>query len=993
MENRTVNRSRTIRVAITMLICAAAHEVFAQASGEAVVLRGNAGVEAIFEAGDSGWHWVAYQDTAADRRWEISGRHIEVQPLDKEAASVGVVSFGRIASSDTEITLEADLPGLLVTVRRTYSFCSDGRTLRIQTTLRAPGEAIIIRRIALLDVTVSGETPKLTGSPNVSHPVFGERFFAGIEHPSAECMVEGSRLSLAQSPYTRVGQEWVEFPPAVFGSASDEDVATAGEEGLRRAFIRYLDTVRVKPDDMHVHYNDWWTAPIPSSEDFVLQNIAQLRQGLHETTGFFFDSYALDMGWSNPYSVWEIDEQYFPEGFGPIQAMLTDAGSGLGLWVSPSSLYAEGLDNAWLETAGYEVTPNATYGLNACLARGGKYQTALKQAVLKHVRNTELRHVKFDGFIPSCHMESHGHPTGTESYLPIVEGLMDVFDAIRALDPAIALEPTCFGYDASPWWLMHTPFIIGPFGDDSPKGRVPCPEWIESMTTVRDIKNLEGRDAFLMPSTALQCFDIVVQCPGAIQNHAVMAIGRGRWFISSYINPKFMDAGEWRFFADLMAWARANRRFLQEPVPVGGDPAKREAYGYAFTHPKRAFYCLRNPWIAETELTLADTLDAPREVRMLYPRRQTLARPRAGEPTPPIHLGPYETRFIEIVPCADSELHGQPGPQQAVSVSWQPSKGPVLTRLTFEDEPPLGATWSNPDGEALSVMTFALTGDLEVRGASSAELLVLCEGQSIQAAFPELELTIDDAVPKTTASRSVGAFHAGGHHKEDWVWYSAPIASGRRQVALKVRAPAPGAKFGVFVRGDAALAESPPFVGSGPAFPQYRPQTKRWSRTVVPVTSDVAANTVSARRSVVPIDGVYLDTLPWREATSGWWEVRRNRSVKGEAMTMGGRLFHRGIGAHSRSRVVFDLPQGYSTFAATIGCDQKALAGTVVFVIYGDDKEIFRSPIFRATTAPMDIRVPIEDVRELALILEDGGDRINADHGNWANAQLLRQAR
>ena len=159
---------------------------------------------------------------------------------------------------------------------------------------------------------------------------------------------------------------------------------------------------------------------------------------------------------------------------------------------------------------------------------------------------------------------------------------MEVFDRLRALNPDMALEPTCFGYQPSPWWLMHVPYIIGPFGDDSPYGRGPAPDYLESMTTAREIKNLRGRGSFLMPSAALQCFDIIVQCPGAFQNHAAMAVGRGRWFISSYINPKFMDEAAWRFFADLMRWARHNREFLREPLPFGGNPERRQAYGYAF---------------------------------------------------------------------------------------------------------------------------------------------------------------------------------------------------------------------------------------------------------------------------------------------------------------------------------------------------------------------------------------------------------------------------
>ena len=151
------------------------------------------------------------------------------------------------------------------------------------------------------------------------------------------------------------------------------------------------------------------------------------------------------------------------------------------------------LDNRWLAAAGYEVTPHRGLGFNACLARGGKYQIAFKEAALKYAKEAKLAHMKFDGFVPRCDEPSHGHPTGVDSYLPLAEGLMEVFDALRSQNPDIALEPTCFGSQPSPWWLMHVPFIIGPFGDDSPYGRCPAPDYLEAMTTAREIKNLRGR--------------------------------------------------------------------------------------------------------------------------------------------------------------------------------------------------------------------------------------------------------------------------------------------------------------------------------------------------------------------------------------------------------------------------------------------------------------------------------------------------------------------
>ena len=109
-----------------------------------------------------------------------------------------------------------------------------------------------------------------------------------------------------------------------------------------------------------------------------------------------------------------------------------------------------------------------------------------------------------------------GQPDG--SYVSLADGMADVFDALIERDPEIALEPTCFRPHLSPWWIKHVPYHIGAFGGDSPDGYVPCPDWQEAMTTGRDIANLRRRDDFLLPSSAVQCFDIVVQSPGRFQN-------------------------------------------------------------------------------------------------------------------------------------------------------------------------------------------------------------------------------------------------------------------------------------------------------------------------------------------------------------------------------------------------------------------------------------------------------------------------------------------
>ena len=991
-----------------------------QASSEAdqTLLRGSAGVEAVFEHSGGFVNWAGYRDVAAGQYWVIGGPRLSLQTADGNRVNVGEPGFRRLSQGEEEgeaacVVLDTEIETPPLAVRQTFSFCGDGRTLRIRTSLRALREPVTIPCIGLLDVKIQGQTLRLMGPGQVSSPVFGDRIFAGIEHPSANCQVDGDTMCLAQHAFTQVGPEWgarkasaprVDVPAAVFGSASDEDVAASGDEALRLAFLRYLDTVRWKPSDMHVHYNDWWTAPVPSSEEFVLENIARLKRGLYDQTGFFFDSYALDAGWSDIHSVWEIDKTHFPEGFAGIRDALAQAGARPGLWISPSSLYPFTLDNRWLESQGYEVAPNSSIGLTACLAAGGKYQAAFKEAILRHARAANLAHVKFDGFVQSCSVKSHGHPAGDESFLPIAEGLLEVFDALRAQNPEIVLEPTCLGYHPSPWWLMHTPFVIGPFGDDSPRGRCPCPEWIESMTTARDIANFEGRDAFLMPSSALECFDIIVQCPGAFQNHAAMAVGRGRWFISSYINPKFMDAEEWRFFAELIAWARHNREFLQEPLPVGGNPADRQAYGYAFLGPDREVFCLRNPWIEEAAVPLAHgqrTVSAAREVRSLYPRREVIARVGEGESLPEMRLGPYETLFVEVAPDSARAPHHAPAPRPGPGITWRPEGDARVERLIFEDKPePFGPSWTCPDGDVNETIAFEAKGALVVADALSAELCVLCErlpetpGRKVagkEGNIPGFFLQVDGAEVPVAVSGSQGAFAAcGAPPKEDWTWFTAPVPAGTHQIAVRVTTSDASSRFGVFLRGTVDAAPSEPPFDAGPAFPLYQADRSTWSRVLVPLTEPaVVAPARTVPRTVVSIDGVYLDALDWVEAAAGWGDVQRRRSVMGKPMTLGGRRFHRGIGAHAVSRIVYDVPQGHATFAATIGYDQEVRGGSIVFVILGDGKELFRSAVFGFDSELVDVRVPLGGAAKLTLLVEDAGDGITADHADWADARFL----
>jgi hypothetical protein len=1003
MPSRTWSRrTAALLLALTAATCAFGGQAHA-AAAETQVLRGTGGVVATFARQGGGWRWTGYRDEVAGREWTIDGERFSLQTGEGQRTNVGTAGFATLAevteAGVPAVVLETELAVPPVFVRQTFAFAADGRTLRCRAALRATGAPLVIQRVGLLELRLPGQTLKLMGPGNVSSPVFGDRIFAGIEHPAALCQAEGEQLYLAQHSYIKVGTEWVALSAAVFGSSSSEDEAEYGREALRRAFLRYLDTVRVKPADLHIHYNNWWTMPVPFSEADVLANIAALKRGLagpwYRLGGprFFFDSYAMDMGWSDPHTVWEVDRAHYPAGFRTIGKALAAVHARPGLWVSPSSCYPPALDNDWLEANGYETLTRQPGGRYACLALGGRYQRAFKEAVLRHAREGNLGHVKFDGLVWPCETATHGHPTGIESMQPIAEGLMDVFDALRQAAPTIALEPTCLGYWPSPWWLMHTPYVIGPFGDDCPNGRSPCPEWIEALTTGRDVANLQGRDAFLLPSAALECFDIIVQSPGDVENHGVMAVARGHGFQSTYINPKYMDADEWRFFADLMRWARANREFLQEPLPVGGDPAQRQAYGYAYRAPGREMVFARNPWIEPASLDLPQQPGAPaRDVRLLYPRREVLGRTAAGVPLPALSLGPYELAVLEAVPVTATTAAAALGvpPPVAAQAVWSAPAAVGFERLTFAPGvPAFGPDWSSPDGDVAEALVYGGAGVLRL--AAAAELCLLASGPTSMVGV-RCVLQVDGKEVVVRASRSAGAFSAtGAKATEDWAWFLASLKPGTHAVEFRVLGAADSTQCGVFVRGWLPAGPRASAFGDGPQMPLYRAGERPWSQTLVPLSTPGSA-TPSRRqeRRLVKIDGVYLDSLPWDSATTGWGEAKRNLSVMGTPLLLAGRTFARGIGTHATSRIVYTLPPGYRRFVATIGCDQEVQANSVVFAVEGDGRTLFRSPVMRRDTPLREVDVSVKGVKTLTLVLEDAGDGIGADHGDWADARVLR---
>ncbi len=97
------------------------------------------------------------------------------------------------------------------------------------------------------------------------------------------------------------------------------------------------------------------------------------------------------------------------------------------------------------------------------------------------------------------------------------------------------------------------------------------------------------------------------------------------------------------------------------------------------------------------------------------------------------------------------------------------------------------------------------------------------------------------------------------------------------------------------------------------------------------------------------------------------------------------------IFAHANSRLEYDIAQkGWSVFEFSTGLDDVGGRdlGTVVYVVRGDGKELFRSPVVRALQPPHSYRVGIAGVQRLELAITDAGDGIISDEAYWIHPVL-----
>ena len=149
---------------------------------------------------------------------------------------------------------------------------------------------------------------------------------------------------------------------------------------------------------------------------------------------------------------------------------------------------------------------------------------------------------------------------------------------------------------------------------------------------------------------------------------------------------------------------------------------------------------------------------------------------------------------------------------------------------------------------------------------------------------------------------------------------------------------------------------------------------------------------ISAADIALSFDSTSLTDLEFLEESVGWRQPTRDRvPVEGDGscfLEAGGKFAERGLYAHAPSRYAVEIGKKWKRLVGEFGL-QAGHGGSVVFVVRGDDRELFRSEtISNPKVGSLDIDV--SGVDTLELIVENAGNGNAGDWGVWLEPTLKR---
>jgi alpha-galactosidase len=165
--------------------------------------------------------------------------------------------------------------------------------------------------------------------------------------------------------------------------------------------------------------------------------------------------------------------------------------------------------------------------------------------------------------------------------------------------------------------------------------------------------------------------------------------------------------------------------------------------------------------------------------------------------------------------------------------------------------------------------------------------------------------------------------------------------------------------------------------------PMLRPMNSRMKTTLLAALLGLVVAGASA-------DTVWLSSLDLAKMRQGWGAPQKDRSIREQPLTIGGRRFDHGVGTHATSSLWVNLAGGSARFLATVGVDDAAgdARASITFKVVGDSRTLWESGVMRLGQPAKPVDVDLRGVRTLLLLVGDAGDGTGWDHADWADARF-----
>ena len=141
----------------------------------------------------------------------------------------------------------------------------------------------------------------------------------------------------------------------------------------------------------------------------------------------------------------------------------------------------------------------------------------------------------------------------------------------------------------------------------------------------------------------------------------------------------------------------------------------------------------------------------------------------------------------------------------------------------------------------------------------------------------------------------------------------------------------------------------------------------------------------SVRAETVPLGDLDLTKM-----STGWGKPQVDRSITARALSIGGRTFATGVATHAESLLHVALDGKVERFQAYVGVDDATgPRGSIRFKVFGDGKRLFDSGLIKGTDPAQRVDVPLAGVTHVILLVGSGGDGVDFDHADWADAKFI----